>query len=279
MDPITALMINPLEPRHLAKLPTLTAGVALLNLEDGIAPERKEAALEAVCEAIAHQKSPALKVVRVNPLDAGGSEEIAVLNRVKPDAIRIAKIHSHQEVLRAEGLIDPAIKIHLSIETKEGFEALSTLKTSSRVESVYLGILDLLESLGLPQSLLKRGNPTIDYLLARFLIKARTAGFHPFGLTYQDFRDEAGFEAWCHHLKEMGYEAMSCISPKQVSIAQRIFAPDEAAIVRAKAIKSRFEQMAAQGITGFSDETYGFIDEPIYKDALLTLSKTPGDHE
>ncbi len=272
MRPTTALMINPLQPRHLAKLPALEAGVALLNLEDGIAPERKEEALEAVCDAIAQHRSPAQRAVRINPLDEGGTEEIARLNRAKPDAIRIAKIRTRQEVLRAEGLIDPEIKIHLSIETREGFEALSQLKTSQRVECVYLGVLDLLESLALPQSLLKRGNPTIDYLLARFLIKAHTAGFYPFGLTYQDFRDETGFEAWCEHLKAMGYSAISCISPNQVAIANRIFAPDPEAIRRASAIKARFEAMAAQGVTGFSDEQYGFIDEPIYKDALLVLS-------
>ena len=31
--------------------------------------------------------------------------------------------------------------------------------------------------------------------------------------------------------------------------------------------------MAQQGETGFMDDDYGFIDEPIYKDALLTLEK------
>ena len=32
-----------------------------------------------------------------------------------------------------------------------------------------------------------------------------------------------------------------------------------------------FEEHAVQGITGFTDERYGFIDEPIYKGALALL--------
>jgi len=32
-----------------------------------------------------------------------------------------------------------------------------------------------------------------------------------------------------------------------------------------------FEERRAEGITGFSDERYGFIDEPIYKGALALL--------
>ena len=41
-----------------------------------------------------------------------------------------------------------------------------------------------------------------------------------------------------------------------------------------KYIKNIFEQNLAKGSTGFKDDKYGFIDEPIYRDALLVLKET-----
>ncbi|MEJ2497632.1 MAG: hypothetical protein P8Y43_09230, partial [Sulfurovaceae bacterium] len=38
-------------------------------------------------------------------------------------------------------------------------------------------------------------------------------------------------------------------------------------------IKELFEASAKKGINGFMDETYGFIDEPIYKDAIGLIAK------
>ena len=42
-------------------------------------------------------------------------------------------------------------------------------------------------------------------------------------------------------------------------------------IQRAKYIVDLFEKMKEQGVTGFADERYGFIDEPIYKGALKLM--------
>lgn len=272
MTPKTALMVSAVNPKHLAKLPELKADIALINLEDGIAPEQKAAALKAACEAIARFKDTGpMKVVRINPIEEGGAAEIAALNRVRPDAVRLSKVRHVSQVEKALELLDDGIDLHLSIETKEAFNDMAALKISDRVTTVYLGILDLLESLGLPQSLLAIDNPSIHYLLAKFLIDAKAAGFYPFSFTYQNHRDLAGFEAWCALEKTMGFTAKSCISPDQAAIAARIFAPDRAEFERARYVKARFEAMAAQGVTGFADEKLGFIDEPIYKNALLVL--------
>jgi citrate lyase subunit beta/citryl-CoA lyase len=70
----------------------------------------------------------------------------------------------------------------------------------------------------------------------------------------------------------MGYISASCLSPGQVDVANRVFLKDEELIKKAQYIKEIFEQNRANGLTGFSDDKYGFIDEPIYKDALLQLN-------
>ena len=71
----------------------------------------------------------------------------------------------------------------------------------------------------------------------------------------------------------MGFTAKACMGPMQVKIANEVFGVDNEAIERAKYIKKVFEASSATGENGFMDEKCGFIDEPIYRDALLVLKE------
>jgi citrate lyase subunit beta/citryl-CoA lyase len=50
-----------------------------------------------------------------------------------------------------------------------------------------------------------------------------------------------------------------------------MFVDKEQEIARAEVIVKLFEMHRDEGITGFVDEEYGFIDEPIYKGAVRLL--------
>ena len=273
--PRSALMLSGHRLEHLNKLDGLEADMVILNLEDGVAPSKKPLALRLIGLFLAEAASmQSLSVVRINPLDEGGEAEIAYLNAIRPDAIRIPKIRTEADVARALELVDDAIRIHLSIETKEAFAALARLRIDARVDACYLGILDLLASMRLPQRLVKPDNPTIHTILAHFLLECATAEMLPVSFVYQDYRNLEEFERWCNLEKQMGYHAKGCISPAQVTIANRIFAPDEEALARARAIVELFESDPDE--SSFVHETFGFVDEPIYRDAC-NLLKTEGE--
>ena len=70
----------------------------------------------------------------------------------------------------------------------------------------------------------------------------------------------------------MGFDAKGSISPSQVELIDEIFGHSEAEIEHAQEIIRLFEEHASCGITGFVDERYGFIDEPIYKGALAVIN-------
>ncbi len=272
----SAMMLNPLKLKHLNKIESLNADLIMLNLEDGVPPQLKRRALLYTMFCLSRLTHPKpLISVRINPLDEGGKEEIMMLNPLKPDAIRIPKIRSPKDVEEVLKIVDPDIALHLSIETKEAFEKIIDLKLSDRIEGYFLGILDLLNDLGLAQSILRRENPTITYILSRFLIKSATAGVDAVGFMYQDYHNDAEFRSWCELESQMGFRAKSALGPKQVEIIHEIFTPTQAQIERAKAIKARYEAHLAEGEGGFLDPEFGFIDEPIYKDALLTLKDQP----
>lgn len=270
----SCLMLSTHNFKHLIKIPHLSAECIILNLEDGVSLEQKPYALRLCAIALStFSKLDKKLVVRINALDEGGIEEIAYLNAFMPDAIRIPKIRSVEEVQKALELIDDNIEIHLSIETKEAWLALGTLAIHGRVKAYYLGVLDLFADLGLSQTLLTPENPTIRYMLSHFLITTRACGVKPVSFVYQDYKNSDGFRNWLELEKTIGLDAKGCITPDQVNAVHEVFGHSENEIQRCREIVKLFEENAAKGITGFVDERYGFIDEPIYKGALAVLKR------
>jgi len=268
------MMLNPLQLKHLNRIDTQEADMITLNLEDAIAPNRKQEAIYNIALFLSHtQNTNSFIIVRTNPLDEGGEEEIAFLNDFGFDAVRIPKVKNELEVARALTLLSSDKELHISMETKEAFANLSRLRIDERLTVANLGILDLLTSLGLPQSIVTLGNPTIDYILSKFLIDAKTAGIHPISFMFQEYHDTETFKAWCQREKNMGFTSKACMGPKQVEIANLVFNTDPEAMIRARHIKAVFEANAAKDQNGFMDAQYGFIDEPIYRDALLVLGE------
>ncbi len=267
------MMLNPLQLKHLNRMDESDADMITLNLEDAIAPSRKKEALNNIALFLSHmEQSNSFIIVRTNPLGEGGAEEIAFLNDFSFDAVRIAKVKTQTEIAQALTLLSPKKELHISLETKEAYQNLSQLRIDERLTTANLGILDLLTSLELPQSLLKMGNPTIDYILSKFLVDAKTAGIHPISFMYQEYQKTKEFYNWCKYEKELGFESKACMGPKQVDMANRIFNITQYERERAEHIKASFEMHSEENINGFMDENYGFIDEPIYRDALLILN-------
>jgi citrate lyase subunit beta/citryl-CoA lyase len=191
-----------------------------------------------------------------------------------PDAIRVPKINNAKEVEDILHLLHDEIELHLSIETAQSWINLSSLALNHRVTAFYLGVLDLFADMKLPQSLIDITNPTLSYILSHFLITSKALGVKPVSFAFQEFKDLDRFSQWLHLEKEMGYDAKACISPSQVTLVNKIFVDKAKEIQRAQVIVKLFEMHRDEGITGFVDDEYGFIDEPIYKGALALLAQS-----
>lgn len=266
------MMLNPLNLKHLNSLDESIADVVTLNLEDAIAPARKKEALYNIALFLSNlKKSTSFIVIRTNPIDEGGKEEIEFLNDFDFDAIRLPKVTSSKELEVALKILNFEKDLHFSLETKEAFGCIKEFKIDNRITTANIGILDLLASLKLPQSILQRANPTIDYILTKFLIECKTVDIHPVSFMYQDYNNTDEFRQWCEYERSLGFTSKACMGPKQAIIANEIFDTTKAEIQRAKYIKEIFEAHSSKGINGFMDDKYGFIDEPIYRDALNIL--------
>lgn len=269
----SVLMLSCNNIKHLSKIESLEADCVMLNLEDGVSAQDKPFAL-VLCAIFLSKikKSDKKLVVRVNALDEGGYEEITYLNQFMPDAIRVPKIKDAKEVKSVLDLLNEEIELHLSIETSEAWHNLASLCIDKRVNTFYLGILDLFADMKLSQSLINRDNPTMLYMLSHFLVTCKAMHVKPVSFVYQEFKNLDEFTAWINLEKSMGYDAKGCIAPAQVTLVNKTFVNEEELIKRAEIIVKLFELHRDEGVTGFVDEEYGFIDEPIYKGALSLLN-------
>ena len=266
------MMLNPLNLKHLNSIDNLDADMITLNLEDAIAPSRKREALYNIAIFLSNmKKSNSFILIRTNPLGEGGEEEIEFLNDFGFDAIRVSKVKTKDDISKALSILSKDKELHISMETKEAFMNLREFRVDNRFTTANIGILDLLNSLNLPQSLLEINNPTIDYILSKFLVDANSIGLRATSFMFQDYNNTKDFKEWCKKEKLMGFTSKACMGPAQVDIANSIFGVSQDEIERANYIKKVFEDNSSINENGFMDKKYGFIDEPIYKDALLVL--------
>ncbi len=271
----SVLMLSCNNLQHLMKITSLDADCIMLNLEDGVSLEDKPFALVLSAIFLSRIRQSEKKIViRVNALNEGGYEEITYLNQFMPDAIRVPKIKNSNEVKSVLALLNEEIDLHLSIETSLSWYNISSLNVDKRVTVFYLGILDLFVDMKLSQSLIHRDNPTMQYILSHFLVSCKAMNIKPVSFVYQEFKKLDEFSLWLDLEKSMGYDAKGCISPDQVKLVNEKFVNEEALINRAKIIIKLFEMHKQEGSTGFVDEEYGFIDEPIYKGALAMLASS-----
>ena len=270
----SVLMVSAHNLNHLNKIDELNADAIILNLEDGVAKEDKKLALY-LCAYFLTQLPQCTKkiIVRVNALDEGGLEEIAFLNAYMPDAIRLPKVRTQNDVARGLNAVNVRSELHLSIETKEAWLNLASLRIDTRVKAFYLGVLDLFAELEIDQALMKVDGALTQYILSHFFMTTKALGVMPISFVYQDYKNLPMFEAWLTLEKSIGYSTKGCISPKQVALCNKHFTLPKEVLIRARYIVEVFEAKQKEGVTGFSDETYGFIDEPIYKGALALIKE------
>ena len=256
----SALMVSGHQIKHLNKIDELKADIIMLNLEDGVPKEKKEIAKYLIAIFLSNYKNPNKEIViRVNPLNEGGKEDIEFLEKFSFNAFRIPKVNSIEDIDDAFFLTDK--DLHISVETKEIFVNLKDF-SHPKIKAFYIGIYDLLNELNISHSIINVDNPFIHKLLADFSLYSNYNNIHPIGFVYQHYKDLEGFKKWCLLQKNMGIKGVGCITPAQVEIANKIFNED---MEFAKMIVKRFESVGPFTIDGL------FVDEPIYKNYLQIL--------
>ncbi|MDX9822269.1 MAG: CoA ester lyase [Syntrophales bacterium] len=264
------------------------ADCVLLDLEDSIAPGEKDAARILLKHTIpAVNFYGAEVVVRVNHLDTPfGHDDIREIVPIQPDALRVPKMESADDVLRviglieetetAQGLLHDRLTIQAMIETAVGVEnALAIAKASPRVSSITIGGQDLAADMGIS---LEKDSCGIDYASRRIVMAAKAAHIEAMDTDFVDVDDEDGLRAATQRAKEIGFTGKAAINPRQIEVINEVFTPTEQEIAKAIDVVSAFNRHKAAGVGVFA--LHGkMVDAPVVARALHVLGLADIDPE
>jgi citrate lyase beta subunit len=227
------------------KAGTRGADVLIVDLEDGVLPEAKDAARARVERLWTEVDSGGPeRLLRVNPPDTPWHEaDLAATARIRPNGVVLPKSESPEKIgAVARRLGD--LPLFLMVETARGVLAAAELARVARVAGLLFGAADFRESVRA-----SREPDEGELMLARgtLVLAARAAGISIFDTPFFEYRDEAGLERSAHRARALGFDGKTAIHPGQVATINRVFAPTDAEIERARKIVLALEAAAREG--------------------------------
>jgi citrate lyase beta subunit len=265
------LFVPASRPDMIKKAAQSIADVVCIDLEDSVAPDRKEISRQNVIDALNHLEFGLRgRMVRINALDtpyayrdvvdivekAGNRIDLIMLPKVqKPEDIHFLDVLLTQ-IEANIGLMDQ-IGIEAQIETASGFVNLKEIgKSSKRLKALIFGSGDYAASMQMPlENIGEMGIYDDLYpghrwhtVMHEIVAVARTNGLRCMDGPYANFQDDKGFEKACQIALAMGFEGKQCIHPAQLSIANRVFSPTEEQVKQAERIVAAYESALEKGV-------------------------------
>ncbi|SMB90216.1 HpcH/HpaI aldolase/citrate lyase family protein [Deinococcus hopiensis] len=228
------------KPRAIDKSRTLGADAVVLDLEDAVAPEHKDAARENVRGALAN-RWPCPVFVRVNGLGTPwehADREMALLTGV--DGLVLPKV----EDARTVGALHLRVPLWPMIETPLGALHAAEIAGVPGVAGLIVGANDL------ARALRTRPHPErlpLLHALSAVVLAARAYGKVPLDAVYNDVRDPEGFDRECRQGRTLGFAGKTVIHPSQVEAANRAFGVTAAEVETARALLQAWNQARAEG--------------------------------
>jgi len=247
----SALYVPGANGRALEKARELPADALILDLEDAVAPESKQAAREGACEfARSGAYAPHTVAIRVNGVGTPWHQaDLAAAVAAQPDAVVVPKVGAPDHILAVEralaALGDHATSIWAMLETPSAVLRCAEIAAAgSRLSVLVLGTNDLLAELR-AQDLPDRRPLELSLMLC--LLGARAAGRMILDGVHNDVRAAAGFEAECVAGRQLGFDGKTLIHPSQIDVCNRVFSPSEVELEQARRVIAAFEQARQNG--------------------------------
>ena len=226
-------------PERFAKASQSGADVAILDLEDAVAPGDKVRARNTALDYLAGNPSDGtLHALRINGLDTrtGISDLDALLgSKAAPDFLVLPKTETvgHLEILdRLLTAAGKATRLIGLIESARGLAAVEAIATATpRLVGLMLGAADMAADLGAAIA----WDP-LAFARGRLIAACALAGVTPIDAPFFDTRDEVGLKKEVAAAVALGFAAKAAIHPAQIGAINAALAPTAEAVEKARAI-------------------------------------------
>ncbi len=249
--------------RKFARARGAGADALILDLEDAVAPSRKEAARATVATLLEDKTERDWALfVRINPFDTGLTlADLAAVVKPGLEGILVPKADGAGDIVRMGHYLDAlearagmtvgAVKVAVvATETPAAMFGLGSYAPAHpRLVGLTWGAEDLAAAIGATTNKGSDGDWTSPYRIARAhcLFAAANAGVAPIDTLYVDFRDDQGLAASCRASRADGFTGRIAIHPDQIATINRCFTPSDEDIAQARRI---VDAVAAQPDAG-----------------------------
>jgi (S)-citramalyl-CoA lyase len=255
-------------PDRFANAVTAGADVAILDLEDAVAPKDKaQARTYALDYLAANPPNGALHALRINGLDtrAGISDLEALLgSSAAPEFLVLPKTETIGHLQILDRLLTSARKdtrLVGLIESAHGLAAVEAIATATpRLFGLMLGAADMAADLGAMTDW-----APLAFARGRLVAACALSGVAPIDSPFFDLHDEGGLKQEITAAMALGFSAKAAIHPTQIGAINSALTPSAEAVDRARAILDE----NANGVGSVDGQ---MIDEAVARKARRTLA-------
>lgn len=264
--------------RKLRKATRAGADAVILDLEDGVAANKKEQARQNVIAALTEMDfGRSERLVRLNQ---PGTEfyvaDLKAIAETEVDGIVLPKVESAGQLRQVEDDLstvvraDHSIGLFALIETALGIVNVAEIsRSSTRMVALLFGAEDLASDLGA-----RRTSSGWEIFHGRSAVVTAAAAYEleAIDTVYVSFRDLTGLEEDAAFARGLGFSGKLAIHPQQVDILNRAFSPSKTEIAQAERVLQAYKAHLESGAGVFVIDDR-MVDLPHVRAAERLLSK------
>ncbi len=270
------------EMRKIQKAVSLGVDCICMDMEDGVAINRKAEARKTIVEALQTLDfGRSEKLARINPVGSGlENDDLAAVLPARPDGIVLPKAEDPDQVRWVCEQIAAAEETHgwpygsigliILIETALGVVNLPHLASADpRLKALIFGAEDLAGDMGMQRT---RQGWEVFYARSAVVTYAAAYNLQAIDMVFVDFKDNEGLRQEALQGAQMGFAGKQVIHPNQVEIVQQAFTPGDHEIAEARRILDAFEQNQQSGRGAFALDGK-MVDAPVVKAAERVIAR------
>jgi len=276
-------MYMPGDDMHkIQKAISLGVDCVCMDLEDGVAMNRKETARQTIADALRTLDfGRSERLVRINPVGSAFIEDdLRAVLPAHPDGLVVPKVgeaaqlhwlsQKVTEVERKNGWADGEIVLLALIETALGVVNLAEIgRSGPRLQALIFGAEDLAGDIGATRT---PQGWEVFYARSAVVIHAAAFGLQAIDIVFMNLHDTDGLRAEARQAAHMAYTGKQVIHPNQVGPVQETFTPSDEAISHARRVVEAAEENQKAGVGAFALDGK-MIDAPVVRAAEWVLAR------
>jgi citrate lyase subunit beta/citryl-CoA lyase len=260
----TVLFVPGDRPERFDKAAASGADLVVVDLEDAVAPDAKDAARESATGWLAANPGG----VRINAADSIWFDADVAAVSQQPCVVMVPKSASPEALEDLSRRLAPGSVVLALVETAAGVAAAVALAAAPGVARLAFGSYDLAAELGVSPD----DRDAMAWSRGALVIASAAAGLPaPFDGVTGDVTDDATLRDDVSVAARLGLTGKLCVHPRQVRLVHETLAPAEEELAWAREIVSA---AAGGGVTVVGGR---MVDKPVVDRARRLLASAPGE--